>query len=342
MLQGDRRDGAARRSAACRTPRRSRSTAPTSPTCAAAWRSSDLSAVVRATRAFRVFREIVADGGVVRGFVVPGGAKYSRSELDELVEQAKQLGAAGLVWARPRRAAVQSSVEGARRRRRSRRRSSASGAGPADLLLLAAGPAGRDVEAARRSCACTLAKKENLLDPAQFEFLWVVDFPLFDWHRGREALGVRCTTRSPSPLDERRRTCSRPTRAASARKAYDLVLNGSEIGGGSIRIHDAATAARGSSSCSASRDEEAKLRFGFFLDALEYGTPPHGGIALGLDRIVAILARRAVDPRRDRVPEDRAGGRPDGRRALDGRRRSSCASCTSAGSRPEQAAVSLQ
>ena len=98
------------------------------------------------------------------------------------------------------------------------------------------------------------------------------------------------------------------------------MLNGSEIGGGSIRIHDAALQARIFKRW-ASRDEEAKLRFGFFLEALEYGTPPHGGIALGLDRIVAILARRGVDPRGHRVPEDRQRGRSDGRRAVVGRRR---------------------
>ena len=97
------------------------------------------------------------------------------------------------------------------------------------------------------------------------------------------------------------------------------MLNGSEIGGGSIRIHDQALQ-RLIFKLLGMSDEEAKLRFGFFVDALEYGTPPHGGIALGLDRIVAILCGRAVDSRRHRVSEDGAGRRPDGRRAVDGQR----------------------
>ena len=121
-----------------------------------------------------------------------------------------------------------------------------------------------------------------------------------------------------SPLDEDIDKLESDPGAVRA-KAYDLVLNGSEIGGGSIRIHDAALQARIFQRLGIS-DEEAKLRFGFFLEALEYGTPPHGGIALGLDRIVAILAGEVVDPRGDRVPEDRHRRRSDGGRAVAGRR----------------------
>ena len=111
------------------------------------------------------------------------------------------------------------------------------------------------------------------------------------------------------------RGCSRPIPGRARARAYDLVLNGSEIAGGSIRIHDQALQRLIFKLLQIS-DEEAKLRFGFFLDALEYGTPPHGGIAIGLDRIVAILCGESVDPRRHRVPEDRPGGRPDGGRAV--------------------------
>jgi aspartyl-tRNA synthetase len=131
-----------------------------------------------------------------------------------------------------------------------------------------------------------IAKKENLLDPETFAFLWVVDFPMFDWvaDEGRYEFMHHPFT---APLESDRHLLESDQGSARAR-AYDLVLNGSEIGGGSIRIHDQALQ-RLIFKLLGISDEEARLRFGFFLDALEYGTPPHGGIALGLDRIVAIL-----------------------------------------------------
>ena len=116
-------------------------------------------------------------------------------------------------------------------------------------------------------------------------------------------------------------------------RAYDMVLNGSEIGGGSIRIHDQRLQKLVFKLLGMS-DEEAKARFGFFVDALEFGTPPHGGIALGLDRIVRDPGRRAVDPRGDRVPEDRAGGRPHGRRPVRRWIRASSGTSASRRSRP--------
>lgn len=244
----------------------------------------DLSAAF-ATSEFPVFRNAIATGGEVRGFAVPGAAKYSRRELDEIVEQAKQLGATGLVWARPADAAVQSSALKAAGEEAIRRALELAGAGPADLVLMAAGPH----ETASRTLGqlrLTVAKKENLLDPNTFAFLWVVDFPMFEWieeEKRYEFMHHPFT----APLESDRHLLDTDQGRARAR-AYDLVLNGSEIGGGSIRIHDQAVQ-RLIFKLLGISDEEAKLRFGFFVDALEYGTPPHGGIALGLDRIVAIL-----------------------------------------------------
>jgi aspartyl-tRNA synthetase len=234
---------------------------------------------------FAVFRSAIAIGGEVRGFSVPGASKYSRRELDEVVEQAKQLGAAGLVWARRADAGVQSSALKAAGEDPIRGALDLAGAGAGDLVLMAAGPH----EATSKMLGqlrLQVAKKENLLDPNRFAFLWVVDFPMFEWLEEEQRFEFMHHPFT-APLESDRDLLETDQGRARAR-AYDLVLNGSEIGGGSIRIHDQALQSLIFKLLGIS-DDEAKLRFGFFMDALEYGTPPHGGIALGLDRIAAIL-----------------------------------------------------
>ncbi|MGZ8868999.1 MAG: aspartate--tRNA ligase [Thermoanaerobaculia bacterium] len=246
---------------------------------------SDVSEAFRES-SFSVFRDVIAAGGEIRGFVVNGGAKYSRRDLDELTDQAKQLGASGLVWARNAGGTVQSSALKAAGEASIRRALELAGAADGDLLLLAAGTHD-DASKVLGGLRLHVARKENLLDPNRFEFLWVVDFPMFEWSEdeGRYEFMHHPFT---SPLESDAGLLEGEPGRARAR-AYDLVLNGSEIAGGSIRIHDQAVQ-RLIFRLLKMSDEEAKLRFGFFLEALEYGTPPHGGIALGLDRIVAILA----------------------------------------------------
>jgi aspartyl-tRNA synthetase len=236
---------------------------------------------------FRVFRETVATGGTVRGFVIPGAGRYSRSEVDSLVEQAKQLGALGLVWAR--RGAdggIGSSVLKAMGEDAVRQVLDATSTGAGDLLVVGAG----DPDAISKMLGqlrLNLARKENLLKQDEYAFVWVVDFPLLEWD-AEERRYVSMHHPFTSPIEEDIEVLeSEPGKVRA--KAYDLVLNGSEIGGGSIRIHDALLQSRIFSLLNIT-PEDAKLRFGFFLEALEYGTPPHGGIALGLDRIVSILA----------------------------------------------------
>jgi aspartyl-tRNA synthetase len=243
----------------------------------------DLSDVFRDSE-FRVFKQIVADGGVVRGFAVKGGNRYSRSQLDVLVDQAKAIGFTGLIWVRPGApplSSVKALSEAVLRPALDR-----AGATADDLLLMAAGPADQTSKLLG-TLRLQIAQKENLLNPEQFEFLWVTDFPLLEYS-AEDGRWYSMHHPFTSPHDDdwdKLETQPGEVRA----KAYDLVLNGSEIGGGSVRIHDAALQARIFSRLGIT-DEEAALRFGFFLEALEYGTPPHGGIALGLDRIVAILA----------------------------------------------------
>ena len=239
---------------------------------------------------FRVFREIVAGGGTVRGFVVPNAGGYSRTEVDRIVDQAKSMGATGLLWAR--RAddgTMTSSFPKALGEEAVRQILDLTATGNGGLLLVAAG----EPDATSKllgQLRLNLAKRDGLLKSDEFAFTWVVDFPLLEWDaEDRRYVSMHHPFTSPHDEDVARLD-SEP--GAVRAKAYDLVLNGSEIGGGSIRIHDSALQSRIFSLLNISA-EEAKLRFGFFLEALEYGTPPHGGIALGLDRITAILSNES-------------------------------------------------
>ena len=239
---------------------------------------------------FRVFREIVAGGGTVRGFVMPHAAGYSRTQVDGLVDVAKGMGATGLVWAR--RGAdgvITSSIMKALGEDAVRGLLDLASVEAGGLLLVAAGEPDSTSKLLGQM-RLHVAKKDDLLRPDQFEFLWVVDFPLLEWD-GEAKRFVAMHHPFTSPLDEdAEKLASSPGEARA--KAYDLVLNGSEIAGGSVRIHDATMQSRIFSLLNIEPDE-AKARFGFFVEALEYGTPPHGGIAVGLDRLVAILANES-------------------------------------------------
>jgi len=250
---------------------------------------SDVSQVF-AGSSFRVFRDTVAGGGVVRAVVVPGAARYSRRQVDDLVDEAVQLGGSGLVWARRGPdGGVQSSILKAAGPETMRRILEVVGAGVDDLVLVAAGS---QDDAARLlgRLRLRLAWREGLIDERRRALTWVVDFPMFEWS---ETEGRHMSMHHPftAPRDEDRDRLDADLGSVRA-QAYDLVLNGSEIGGGSIRIHEQALQRRIFQLLKIG-DDEARSRFGFFLEALEYGTPPHGGIALGVDRIVALLAGEA-------------------------------------------------
>ncbi len=250
---------------------------------------SDVSGVFADSR-FRVFGDTVAGGGVVRAFVVPGAARFSRRQVDDLVAEAVELGGSGLVWVR--RAPdgkVQSSILKAAGPESLGRVLAAVGAGADDLALIAAG-APDDASRLLGQLRLRLARRQGLIDERRRVLTWVVDFPMFEWS---ETEGRYMAMHHPftAPRDEDRDRLDTDLGAVLA-KAYDLVLNGNEIGGGSIRIHDQPLQRRIFELLKIS-DEDARSQFGFFLEALEYGTPPHGGIALGVDRIVALLAGEA-------------------------------------------------
>ena len=239
---------------------------------------------------FKVFRGIVAAGGSVRALVVPGAGGQARAQLDLIVDAAITAGAKGLVWVRRGEdGGIQSSILKAAGPESLEQALRLADAEPHDLTLIAAG---RGFEASEVLGRIRLqqAERHNLIDTGKVSLSWVVDFPLFEWSETEQRhVSMHHPFTSPRP-DDVGRLDDDP--AGARARAYDLVLNGSEIGGGSIRIHDAALQARIFRLLQIS-DEEAKARFGFFLDALRYGTPPHGGIALGLDRIVALVAGEA-------------------------------------------------
>ena len=239
---------------------------------------------------FKVFRELVAGDGSVRALVVPGAGRRSRAQIDNLVDEALALGAKGLVWVRQSpEGAIQSSILKAAGEEALAQVVEVVGAGRDDLTLLAAGH-GHEASILLGQLRLRLAQREGLIDESRTSLSWVVDFPLLEWSETEQRLvSMHHPFTSPRPEDLDR---LEDDPAAVRARAYDLVLNGSEIGGGSIRIHDAALQARIFRLLKIS-DEEAQARFGFFLDALRYGTPPHGGIALGLDRIVALVAGEA-------------------------------------------------
>ncbi|MGE5361122.1 MAG: aspartate--tRNA ligase [Bacteroidales bacterium] len=236
---------------------------------------------------FGLFADAAAAGKHVRGLVVPGGARYSRRELDELGEQAKQAGGGALIWARRASGgAVQSSALKAAGEETIARALESASAREGDLLLMTFGD-GDAASTVLGQLRLAVARKEQLLKPDQFAFAWVVGFPLLEWDENEKRfVSVHHPFTSPV-ADDLDRLDSEPGRVRA--QAYDLVLNGSEIGGGSIRIHDSDLQSRVFKAINLTEDE-ARHRFGFFLEALQYGTPPHGGIALGLDRIVTILA----------------------------------------------------
>ncbi len=236
---------------------------------------------------FRVLEAAAAEGRV-KGLVVPGGAELSRTQLDALSEFVKPYGAPGVLWFKRTADGVASPAkkvlgdDGVRR--------FLDGAGAAeDDLLLAVGGAERTVLAALGALRLHLAADRGLIPDGCHDFLWVTDFPLLEWDDDEARyFAMHHPFTSPKP-DDLERLVSDP--AAVRARAYDVVMDGVELGGGSIRISDPALQRRMFAALGID-EQEADERFGFLLDAFRYGVPPHGGIALGVDRMIMLMAGR--------------------------------------------------
>jgi len=242
----------------------------------------DISNTVRGST-FRIFSTAIASGGKIAGINAVGCASYSRSAIDSLKEVALKAGAKGLLWIKLGEQVTSpfskflSSTEIA----------SITGkfsARQGDLILILAG---NNIEPALSALRLEIAQREKLAENMEWQFLWITDYPLFGVDETGNLTSEHHPFTSPRKEDEEKLEQD-PLSVLS--NAYDLVLNGTELGSGSIRIHSRPIQERIFQLLNIS-PEEAQRRFGFFLHALEYGAPPHGGFALGLDRLVMIMAQ---------------------------------------------------
>ena len=252
----------------------------------------DLAHAVEGTD-FAPFASALSSGGQVKGLVVPGGANVSRKTLDELQEFAKRYGAGALAWIKLGDE-TSSSLLKALGAEVVARIADVAGAKKGDAVLIVSGKS-KVVAASLGALRNEIAKRENLIPANVYAPLWVTDFPMFEFH---EEDGRYYSMHHPftSPVDEDLELLERAVEGGETNllgqirtKAYDPVINGVEMASGSIRIHRRDVQRLVFKALGMST-EEARERFGFFLDALEYGTPPHGGIAPGIDRLMMVLA----------------------------------------------------
>ena len=225
---------------------------------------------------------------LVVGIAVPGAASYTRKELDALIDWVKrpQIGAKGLIWVKCNEdGSYKSSVDKFFTPADLSGWAKRSGAKAGDLILVLSGEA-KTTRTQLSALRMELAERLGLRKPEEFAPLWITDFPLLEWDEETQRYhAMHHPFTSPKPEDLEKLTTDP---AAVKANAYDLVLNGNEIGGGSIRIHDQKLQAQMFDLLGFTK-EEAQAQFGFLMDAFQYGAPPHGGIAFGLDRLVAIL-----------------------------------------------------
>ena len=236
-------------------------------------------------KGFNVFDE----QELVVGIAVPGAATYTRKEIDFLVNWVKrpQIGAKGLIWVKyAEDGSLKSSVDKFYTEEDLANWAKETGANPGDLILVMSGDAAK-TRTQLSALRMHLANELGMRDPKEFAPLWVVDFPLLEWdEESKRFHAMHHPFTSPKPEDIK---LLETDPGAVRANAYDLVMNGNEIGGGSIRIHDKQTQSKMFDYLGFT-PEQAQAQFGFLMNAFEFGAPPHGGIAFGFDRLVAILS----------------------------------------------------
>jgi aspartyl-tRNA synthetase len=241
---------------------------------------------------FKVFTGAIGAGGIVKGLCAPdGGNKYSRNDIEKtLTNFAADYGAKGLAWFKAKKEnnkmTLTSSLSKFFSPDQLEQLANRFGANDGDLVLLVAGDE-KGVNKALAPLRCRIAKDIKLYDEGRFEFVWIVDFPLFEWNDDEKRYdSMHHPFTAPVPADIPKLDTD-PAHITA--QAYDIVVNGSEIGGGSIRIHRPEIQEKVFDLLKITK-EQAQVRFGFFLKALGHGAPPHGGIALGLDRMIMLLS----------------------------------------------------
>ena len=245
----------------------------------------DLEKIAQASE-FKVFKSVIVDGGQVRGINAKGCGSFSRKQIDDLGTYVGQFGAKGLAWIKVTEQGLESSIVKFFPEQAQALIREEMSAEPGDLLLFAADQP-LIVADVLGNLRLELARQLDLLDNTAYAFTWVTHFPLLEWDPDSKRFAA-CHHPFTSPLNEDLAQMESDPANVRAR-AYDLVLNGNEIAGGSIRISQTEVQERMFRLLDIGKDE-AEAKFGFLLDALSYGAPPHGGIAFGYDRVVALMA----------------------------------------------------